>query len=93
MKTIILSLAVLATTPAMAFVDVPTFPTESGWAKAMTQKACHVKFSKSAVGTIQKHNDGSVTYTVYNKHGQVIAQAAASSEFIGAEKVCLQVNN
>lgn len=92
MKSVILSLTVLAAAPAMAFVDVPTFPTESGWAKAMTQKACHVKFSKSAVGTIQKHNDGSVTYTVYNKHGQVIAMAAAASDLIGAEKVCLQVN-
>ncbi len=89
MKAVILSIAVLVSSSAMAFVDVPSFPTESGWAKAMTQKACDMKFSNSAVGTIQKHANGSVTYTVYNKHGQVIAAAAASSEFIGAKKVCL----
>lgn len=93
MKTVILSIVFLASSSAMAFVDFPSmqFPTESGWAKAMTAKACGVKFAKSATGRIQKHGDGSVRYTVYNSHGKVIAMADASSSYIGAEKVCLSV--
>lgn len=93
MKALILPLVVLSSSSAMAFINVPTtYPTKTDWAKAMTERACNVKFSKSAVGTITKNSDGSVTYTVFNKHGKVIAKALASSTFIGAEKVCVEVN-
>ena len=72
--------------PSMPNLD---FPTNSGWAKAMTGKACKVKFSKSAVGMIDKSAKKGVVYTVYTADGQVIASAWASSTFVGAKKSCL----
>ena len=94
MKSLILLIAILSTTSAMAFMDFPSeYPTQSDWAKAMTERACEVKFSKSATGTIKESSNGSVTYVVYNKQGKVIAAASAASAFIGAKKVCLSVAN
>ena len=89
MKKMILTAITALSTQTMAFVDMPTYPNENDWAKAMTEKACKMKFSSSAVGIITEQNNGTVLYTVYSKSGQVLAQAVAQSSFIGAKKKCL----
>lgn len=63
-------------------------PDDSQWAKAMTERACKVKFNKSTVGTIDKAKNG-VVYSVFNKNGEMIASAWAKSTFILAKKKCL----
>ncbi len=93
MKTTLVFSILFFVTNAFA-MNVPTFsqndfPTENGWAKAMTSRACKVKFSEQAVGTIDKSAKKGVVYTVYTADGQVLASAWAGSTFIGAKKRCL----
>ncbi len=91
MKSIVSILVLLSFNTA--FASMPSisnsdFPTESGWAKAMTKKACKVKMAKSDYGVIEDAKSG-VIYTVYNKDGVVKASAWAKSTFAGAKKACL----
>jgi hypothetical protein len=92
MKALITLAIVLTATQVLAFT-LPTFtgdiPSEDGWAKAMTSRACDMKFASNDVGTIDKSAKNGVVYTVYNLQGEVLASAWARSTFIGARKKCL----
>ena len=90
MKVLITILLALSFNTAQAF-DFPNtgdIPNDNQWSKAMTSRACNVKFQKSDVGTIDDAKKG-VVYTVYNKDGVVLASAWASSTFVLAKKKCL----
>ncbi len=93
MKSILTFSILLFVANAFAFnfpnISSNDFPSEDGWAKAMTSRACQVKFSKSDFGVIDKNAKKGVVYTVYNQNGQVLASAWARSTFIGAKKRCL----
>lgn len=91
MKKIIVAAAfALTSTSAFAF-NVPDldFPTDSGWAVAMTAMACNVDISveDGYQGAIA-HHDGFVVYTV-SKDGVPVLAASAKNTKIWAHKTCL----
>ena len=95
MKKLMTTAAIILATSSAWAIEIPAmnigvddFPSESGWAKAMTEKACKLDFKKSDYGVITEVEDG-VVYTVYNKQNKVVAESWASSKFIWAKKSCL----
>lgn len=91
MKRLLFAITVLtctnlfATTADMANLQ---FPSESGWAIAMTEKACKVELPKASIGSITEV-EGGVVYQVQNADGDVLAKAYATSTSIFAKKDCL----
>jgi hypothetical protein len=89
-KLIVAAAFALSSTSAFAF-NMPnlTFPTESGWAVAMTAMACGVDMSveDGYEGRIIQH-DGFVVYTV-SKDGVPVLGASAKNTKIWAKKTCL----
>lgn len=91
MKLAILSFVVMSglSMSASAMFDVPsTYPSDSGWAIAMTENACGVKFNKGVTGSIESVSGG-VMYVVQNSKGQVLAAAKAKNTSVFAAKTCL----
>ena len=89
-KIIVAAVFALSSSSAFAF-NMPNldFPTESGWAVAMTAMACGVDMSveDGYEGRIIKH-DGFVVYTV-SKDGVPVFGASAKNTKIWAQKTCL----
>jgi hypothetical protein len=91
MKRLLFAVAVLTCTNLFASVaDMPNlqFPSESGWAIAMTEKACDLNLPAASVGTITEV-EGGVVYQVRDTEGDLLAKAHATSTSIFAKKDCL----
>ena len=86
----LLALSFNASAFDMNFPSPGDFPTESGWAVAMTSMACGVDYSSvdGATGTMVPHDGRSVIYKVY-VDGELVGKAWASSKWITAQKKCL----
>jgi hypothetical protein len=93
MKSTICVLALLLSSASAFAMDANmpslTFPTQSGWAKAMVSEACGIELAKSDVGVIERAGKG-VVYTVFNVNGDVLGQATAKSTSIFASKSCIR---
>jgi len=91
MKKIILSAAFMLSGVSAFGTTTPNldFPSDSGWAVAMTGMACNVDISLADgyTGVITKTVDG-VVYTVYLEGQKVLASSAANTS-IWAKKTCL----
>ena len=91
MKRLLFAITVLTCTNLFAStVDMTNlqFPSESGWAIAMTEKACDVNLPASSVGRITEV-EGGVVYLVESVDGDLLAKAFAKSTSIFAKKECL----
>lgn len=91
MKRIMLSAVFMLSSVSAYGFNMPNvdFPTESGWAVAMTALACDVDISLADgyVGTITKEG-GVVVYRVF-QGGVPVMSAAAKNTTIWANKTCL----
>ncbi|MFT6069690.1 MAG: hypothetical protein ACJAT2_001529 [Bacteriovoracaceae bacterium] len=91
MKKLLLAATILTCTNLFASTADMTnlqFPSESGWAIAMTEKACNVDLPSTSVGRITEV-EGGVVYLVENQEGDLLAKAYAKSTSIFAKKECL----
>jgi hypothetical protein len=91
MKRLLFAITVLTCTSVFASTaDLPSlqFPSESGWAIAMTEKACDLDLPTGSIGTITEV-EGGVVYQVRSTQGELLAKAYATSTGIFAPKSCL----
>lgn len=85
--TIALIISTLFTASAFAISAPSQYPTESGWAIAMTEAACGVQYPEGSKGSILKDGDG-VFYMVVAPDSVILGAAKATSTFIWAKKSC-----